>query len=353
MEVIKYEEPTSWDDKGMNWNVPDPRNADYIMAIRQAIMERCAAAHISLPRDVAKISPWKTVSIRQVKAVVQAISSVAGSYFNKDFDEYKDDYSDFPKMWTYRDLILEEGCRLYEFAKTGDLCEMGGTWLKWIKNALDKLTVIRCPGAWGLSYTRSGSKHDPPFDESIGTAMSDAMDDEKGFRTSKFTSVPSSVYAWSGNTHWKCPIPDYEGDPEYNKDGYCGYAQSQSYTFTKIRSWLAEREVDFLAYALVTEPTGPVPYSQELATTIFDAGESRFKKGMNVKKEHVDDPQEMEFDFGNVDSIPKNEVVPTSDFDDKGSATHRRSAKRGYVGKCWFFQDYGCENGFNFRSKEE
>lgn len=25
--------------------------------------------------------------------------------------------------------------------------------------------------------------------------------------------------------------------------------------------------------------------------------------------------QEMEFDFGNVDSIPKNEVVPTRDFD--------------------------------------
>ncbi len=351
MEIIRYEEPTSWESKGMNWNVPDPRNADYIMAIRNAIMERCAAVHASLPSDIATISPWKTVSIKQVKAVVRAISQISRNFFNKDFDDYEEDYSDFPKMWTYRDLIQEEGCRLYEFAKLGDLCENGGTWLKWIKNAIDKLTVIRCPGAWGLTYTRSGSRHDPPFDESIGDAFEMAFDDERGFNTSKFSSVPSSVYAWSGNTHWKCPQPDQE-ESEDNCNGYCGYAQSISYTFQKVRSWVAGRELDFLGYALVTEPTTPVPYSVELATTVFDGGESKFKKGMNVKKEHVDDPTEMEFDFGNVDSIPKNEVVPTSDFDEKGSATHRRSAKRGYVGKCWFFQDYGCENGFHFRNKE-
>jgi len=117
MEVIKYEEPESWDDKGMDWDDPDPRNADYAMAIRAAIMERFAAAHVSLPRDVAMISPWKTVSVKQMKAVVKAISSIAGSFFNKDFDGYRDDWSDFPRMWTYRDLVLEEGCGLYEFAK--------------------------------------------------------------------------------------------------------------------------------------------------------------------------------------------------------------------------------------------
>ena len=44
MEVIEYETPESWEDKGMNWNTPDPCNADYVMAIRQALMERCAAA---------------------------------------------------------------------------------------------------------------------------------------------------------------------------------------------------------------------------------------------------------------------------------------------------------------------
>jgi len=352
MEVIEYSEPESWEDKGMDWNVPDPRKADYAMAIRAAIMERCAAAHIWLPTDVARISPWKPVSIRQMQAVVKAISQIAGSFFNRGFREYKDDWSDFPKMWTYRDLVQEEGCRLFEFAKTGDLCETGGTWLKWIKNAIDRLTVVKCPGAWGTQYTRSGSRHDPPFDQSIGDAFEMAFDDTRGFSTSRFTSVPSQVYAWSGNTHWKCPQPDQE-ESESNTNGYCGYAQSVSYVFRKVRSWVAGREFDFLAYALVDAPTGPVPYSQELATSVFDTGESGFRKGMNVAERHVEDPADMEFAFGNTESIPKNEVVPTSDFDEKGTATHRRSAKRGYVGKCWFFQDYGCENGFRFRSKEE
>ena len=55
MEVIEYETPESWEDKGMNWNTPDPANVDYVMAIRQAIMERCAALHASVDRRVFKI----------------------------------------------------------------------------------------------------------------------------------------------------------------------------------------------------------------------------------------------------------------------------------------------------------
>lgn len=64
MEVIEYEFPESWDDRGMDWNAPDPRRADYVMAIRQALMERAAAAHVTLPSEVVAISPWKTVSLK-------------------------------------------------------------------------------------------------------------------------------------------------------------------------------------------------------------------------------------------------------------------------------------------------
>ena len=63
MEVIEYEVPTSWNSNGMDWNAPDPRRADYVMAIREALMERAAAAHLSLGSDVLAISPWKAVSI--------------------------------------------------------------------------------------------------------------------------------------------------------------------------------------------------------------------------------------------------------------------------------------------------
>ena len=62
MEVIEYEIPTHWEDKGMNWNTPDPTNADYVVAIREALLERCAALHTSADIRNYKKSPWKTVS---------------------------------------------------------------------------------------------------------------------------------------------------------------------------------------------------------------------------------------------------------------------------------------------------
>jgi len=91
MAVIEYEMPDSWNAKGMDWNSPDPRKADYVMAIRQALMERAAAAHVSLSRDVVAISPWKTVSLKAVSAVVQAISDLAPRFFNDTFADYKED----------------------------------------------------------------------------------------------------------------------------------------------------------------------------------------------------------------------------------------------------------------------
>lgn len=359
MEIIEYEEPTSWDDKGMNWEDPDPRSADYVMAIRQALMERCAALHIGLRSEVLAISPWKAVSIDQIREIILTIRTIADMFFNKGFNDYKEDYSDFPRMWTYRELIQEEGCGLYELPKYGDFCENGGEILKRIKTAIDKLTVIRCPGASGIRHSRSGARHDPPFSESIGDAMERAMDEKEGYTKSKFNSLPMSIYAWSGNTHWKCPRPKDEGDSdegeeedENDKDGYCGYAESVSYTFERIRNWLSGCKIGFLIYTFLSEPKDPVPFSQELATSIFDGGESNFKKGMTSMTVTVGDPMDVDFNLGDHNSIPKNGTVPVSDFDDDGNATHRRSAKRGYAGKVWFFSDYGVQGGFKFKSAE-
>ena len=350
MAVIEYETPDSWNAKGMDWSAPVPRRADYVMAIREALMERAAAAHVSLSRDVVAMSPWKTVSLKSVSAVVEAIASLAPRFFNDTFTEYKEDYSDFPRMWTYRDLVLEEGCELYRFAHSGQLLENGGDWLRTIRNAIGRLHAVRCTEIRGTKYSRSGAKHDPPFDESIGAAMDLAFGEGMPEET-VIKQMPDAFYAWSGNTHWNCPQPVEEGeeDPEWNVDGYCGYARSVSHRISKVRSWLAGRELDFRTFALLSAPTGPVPYSQELATSVFDAGGCGFAEGMNERREHVKNPQAMDAAIGDPESIPKNEVVPESDFDDRGRAILRRSAKRGFEAKVWAFLDYDCENGFRFK----
>ena len=351
MEVIEYDMPTSWNSKGMDWNAPDPRRADYVMAIREALMERAAAAHQSLGSDVLAISPWKAVSMKSVKAVVSALSDLAPYFVNDGYSEYKEDWSDFPKMWTYRDLVMEEGCGIYAFAHFGQLLENGGEWLRLIRNAIDKLHVVKCQEAKGITYTRSGSVHDPPFDESIGGAMERAFAQGQPSE-SAFTRLPSDFSAWSGNTHWKCPRPLDEGEEDWegNVDGYCGYAEAKAHRIQRVRSWLKGREFDFRVFSLVTPPVGPVAYSQELATSVFDSGDTGYREGIREDSAHIEDPLDMDFQIGDVESIPKNEVVPQSDFDEEGTATHRRSAKRGYEGRFWALLDYQCENGFRFRA---
>ena len=352
MEVIKYETPESWDGKGMDWNAPDPANADYAMAIREAVLERCAALHATVDSRVLSISPWKTLSRTVVAGVVDAISRLAPSFVNLGWEEFEDDFSDFPKMWTYRDLVREPDCRLYEFAPYGSLRENGGEWLKQIKNALDRLTVIKAGTVYGVSLSRYGARHDPPFGEAIGDAMEEAMKRRnESVLNGKF---PASACAWSGNTHWKCPDPNGDADDENNVDGYCGYAQSQAYRITAARSWLLGAKFDVFAAVLAARPTGPVPYSQQLDTSTFDAGESGLKEGLNwTRRVRAEDPHRFVLEIGNADSIPQNGTVPTSEFDGEGSAVRRHSAKRGWQATVHGFLDYGVEGGFRFRPDGE
>ena len=353
MEVIGYEIPQSWEDKGMDWDSPDPRNADYIMAIREALFERHAAIHSTCYYGLDAISPWKTVDLETVETVCYAIRSLAYRFFRPDWTEYEADWSDFPHNWTWNELVEDDPSRLVEWPKTGDILADGGEWLKRAKRVIDKLTCIRLENAYGTKLSRSGARHDPPFAESIGDAMEQALDDSRGLTTSVVTRVPSSITAWSGNTHWKCPRPDWEGDPEDNKDGYCGYAQSTAYSFTMAKSWLAYAEADIRAYVVASAPTGAVPYSSVLDESVFDSGEMNLRVGMNeLEKYHAEDLRKIEWSLGASRSIPKNAIVPVSEFDEEGNATTRHSAKRGYEGKVWIFLDYGCRNGFKFRNKE-
>ena len=350
MEVIgDYEIPDSWSAKGMNWNTPDPTNADYVMAIRQALLERCAALHTGADSRIYRISPWKTVSREVLKGVVGTISSLARSFVNVGWEEYEEDFSDFPRMWTYRDLVQERGCRLYEYAKYGSLVENGGEWLKQVRNAIDKLTVIRAGRVAGRSFTRYGSEHDPPFGESIGKAMQQAMDTLTEGRIDG--SFPSSVHGWSGNTHWKCPRPDFEGDPKDNQDGYCGYASSLAYEITHAQTWLKDADCDIFAGIVLTPPTGPCGYSQQLDRSVFSVPKAGWRQGLTwTGRVRVRYRRKFNFTLGDADLIPQNSLVPQSEFDGKGIAIKRHSTKTGWIGSAYGFLDFGVVGGFKFQS---
>lgn len=347
MEVIEYDYPDSWNAKGMDWDNPDPERADYVIAIRQAIMERAAAAHLSIGYLFTAVSPYKGVSRKMVEELLAAIRTLAPYFVNMDYDEYAEDLSDFPKMWTYADLIQEDGCELYEWAGSGEPCRGGGKWLAAMKNALNKLTVIKCHRLKGMSVTRSGSKHDPPFGESIGAAMDQAMDEAKQVLFDG--NFPVDVYGWSGNTHWCCP----EKDVEDSKNGYCGYAESRAYAVTRMENWLLGSEFDLVMAAKVERPTGPVSYSQVLDVSIFDSGKTGLREGVSfLAPKHIADADDIDLALGDFDSIPRNSNVPTSEFDEDGRAITRHSTKIGYTARLWGLMDYGVPKGFRFQEND-
>ncbi len=350
MEMTSHTHPLSWEDKGLDWENPDPRNADYMLAIRAALLERYAAVHRGIPSLLMAMSPGKCISRAYADTVLYAIENLCGSFVNLECEEYAEDFSDFPRRFAYRDLVGEESCRLYALPAYGSVAAESGAWLRAAKEAIDRLTVIPAGVVKGVLINRSGEAHDPPFAEAVSTSIARAM--ERTYETPVSIGFPVLAYGWSGNTHYSCPNGDPE-TPELNRDGYCGYALSWAYRITAARSWLRDAEFDIFASLIPAVPEGPVNNSSELQSSVFDTGSSGLKPGINwTERVHVTDPHSFDFHLGYEDAIPANGAVPASDFDAEGNALVRRSTKRGWTARTAGFIDYGCENGFKFRKGE-
>lgn len=350
MEMMNYVHPVAWDDKGMDWSRPDAGNVDYLMAIRGALLERCAALHTYPDAKVYKISPFRPVTRDALQGVIRTILRIVGDFVNLGWTDYAHGFADFPRMWSYNDLVGEGDSRLYERAKPGELIAGDGRWLKSIRNALDKLTVIRAGKVLGTRLVREASIHDPPFDESISTAMETAFEGER--KELYNAPFPNAVYAWSGNTHWNLGDPDGKDDEKEN--GYCGYAYSSSYTLRGAVSWLKGAAFDIFAAIVCERPSEPPSYAQVLDSSIFDPGDSGLREGLSfTDRVRVVDAHNFKFTLGAGEVIPRNEIIPVSIFDDEGYAVERHGVKRGWYGRSYGFLDYGVEGGFKFRRKEE
>ena len=348
--MIQYIPPVSWDDKGMDWESPDPGNIDYFRAIWEAITERIILTKQNPNEVLHSMMQYRPWSIAAMNAIRDSICILAPFFVNMEFTDYKEDLSDFPKMWSYRELIDAEGCRFCEHPGMGS-CNAAewAEWLKTVKNAINKLTAVNFSGVSGTYLSRSGSEHDPPFSESISTALREALEGEPN--TGTFSSFPQEFYSWSGNT-------DYYRDSDGER-GYCGYAQSRSIVIKTARRPHPTAECDLIFRYKVSAPSGPVSYSSVLQKSVLDLGRSGLEAGVHTIRTHWSANMEMDISIGgNVDDIPRNSSVPVSDYrtnyDSDGnvsgySRTLGRSCKTGYEGIAYCILDFAVENGLKFQ----
>ena len=349
MEMIQYTSPVSWDDKGMDWESPDPGNLDYYRAIWEAVIERASLVRQSPNEALHSMMKYRPWSVAAMNAIRESIYTLAPYFVNMEFDDYKEDLSDFPKMWSFRELVNAEGCRICEHPGVGSRISEWGKWLKAIRNTLNKLTVINFTDVSGEDFSRYGAVHDPPFEESISTVLDQTLrgDPNKG----KFNSFPQTFCSWSGNT-------DYKMDPDGTK-GYCGYAQSKSILIKTVQRPHPTAECDLIFRYKVTPPTGPLSFSSVLQESVPDLGDCGLPFGIHNIRMHWAADMELNIPFGgNVDLIPRNASVPVSDYradyDSSGqisgyTRTLGRSCKTGYEGVVYCVLDFAVENGLKFQ----
>lgn len=337
MEIMKTVLPNSWDDLEMDWDNPDPGCANYVLALREALIERATLVNQAVGSSVFAVMPLRPWMYDAASTLRSLVYDLAPYFVNIEFNDYKNDLSDFPKMWTLQELITEDS----NIAETPGRGSTFNEWKKWFKamqKAINKLTCVKFSGITGTTLSRSGNTHDPPFSESINTAMENAMKDEPS--RDEFRSFPQQFYAWSGNT-------DYRYDKDTGEHGYCGYAQSRSLLIKKANKPHPTAECDLIFKYCVKKPTGAVSYSSELQHSIFSTGSTGIKEGIGTIVAHWSNDQAFDITLGDVNDIPKNSTVPSTYWGN--NETIRRSAKTGYEGIAYCILDFGVENGFKFQ----
>lgn len=350
MEIIKYVPPQSWNDKGLDWENPDPRNIDYVIALREALIERAAASNAYFyPRELKSVSPCKPITRNSVFELLDLLDAVSQEYLFYEYDGYKHIEDEEVEMWDLAKLSHYFEGRGIKNPAYGSLALEGGEWLKAIKEMIDILKYCDVDEVKGVRYTRAGAVHDPPtIAEANQKAIATAFEYEpiEYYRNS---SVPS-IYSWCGNTHYKTVDPnDNREDQSNNTDGYCGYVEARSFKVTGSRGYIDAKH-NLLGVLNVRKVTGAVSYSSVLDVSTFADAGLGLTLGVNFMKEaKVDDLIECDYTFGSVDHYPINEVVPVSEFDANGRYIKRHSTKTGFNAYTYLFHNYKVPGGFKFQ----
>lgn len=92
MDVAAYQYvmPQSWNDKGMDWDNPDPSNLDYLMALKLALEERAAIAGFQIGKDAVnemgeaffQIRPGTPFSHNALLVISKTIADMSRSFID-------------------------------------------------------------------------------------------------------------------------------------------------------------------------------------------------------------------------------------------------------------------------------
>lgn len=349
MAVDTYTGPESWTDRGMDWNNPDPNDFNYMAAIREAIKERLSVHLQAVPfayvyPDVPRFSPLSLENIAMVNAWISYLvktDSVKHPFVNREYESLP------PRFWTLNDLTAAPSCRFLEHAGPG--CTRGQLveWFKAVYHALNKLTVIyqgRCyeAGRYGEGRAESGNAQD-----SVNEAIAKAL--------GKVSPWPEDIYLRS------LPLPLYSYsrciDAAKDIDGsitYAGYAVAESWRVRELPDLRHSLNANLISEILLTPPNTKGNY--EVQYSIFDSGSLGFAEGRTTRITPYTAGGVIDLVFGDADSIPRNEMVPVSDyepeyFDGKLTGYNQvvgRLAETGYDGHAWILADYAVPGGFRF-----
>jgi hypothetical protein len=329
---------------------------EYIMELREAVFERITVANFPAGDinmyDITNCGVTKTSALN---SLLNALRKIIPYYYKlNSLDDF--DYENPLSFWTLEDMYAEDGCDISEDFKENVLIS-DSDYVKKIKamrNVINKLRYTNIMSPTIICYTGYGDVHDPPFYDSVKDSILEANG-----RISKKTIAyfPLSVFAWSGNVHYKQVEKEDKYGNVVKEDGYCGYAKIQCLQLINFLNRLPGRDCKVWIFYNTEKPdVNKLDYADEemeeekkvLEVPKISFNNVELKKGKSRFDFTVKSGENINVNIGDVNNktIPANKLVPVSDFYDGHEV--RRGTITGYESRFFAILDYGITGGFRF-----
>ncbi len=354
MAVTSYVAPTSWTDKGMNWDDPDPGNMDYIMAILLALRERLELAGDSnsilnvnyLLRGVMPYAPmcrfqkYYNGYTYLADRIREVLWDICAAYVNREKMEAVESYYDPEEIrMTWSDVV-----KAFPDVANQPFCgscqDRYKDFLKACKGALDMLHILpsgakRFPTASKVSYAPIVNYNHSAKDGSSGGWKDDG--------DAAYSSAVQNLSADTPSEHEGEHYSEWEIAEVYSKtriskaksSGRCqAYVNAQILEIQNLV--LSQKPCELIFLVQASKPTEP-----DSATTanVFDPVNTGFSEGLNRIRMQ---PSDLPVRFGSFEQLPTPCDPPISE---SYSTTYGYS---GYSAKIYLILDYGVSGGLKF-----